>query len=192
MPLYYYQAIDTKGKKSTKTIEAIHEKEAKELLRRQGVMLIALSTQNKKSWFKKSEHLETETLVTFTTQLFELLKASLPLYESLLSLEEQYRHESFHPVILTIAEEIKGGSSLSKALSKHPQSFNEHYVALVHAGESIGAIDKALEKLQQLLVKQMKLRKATMTALLYPAVLLCLFHTYHAPHFCNSVDRNDF
>lgn len=173
MPLYYYQAIDAKGKKSTKTIEAPHEKEARERLRRQGVLVIGLSAQNKKSWLKKNPHLEKEALVTFTTQLAELLKASLPLYESLLSLEEQYRLESFHPVILAIAEEIKSGSALSKALAKHPESFNEHYIALVHAGESIGAIDKALEKLQHLLVKQMKLQKATMTALLYPAVLLC-------------------
>ncbi len=46
-------------------------------------------------------------LIAITSQLAQLLKAGIPLYESLLSLEEQYRGEAFHPILLTCANRSK-------------------------------------------------------------------------------------
>ncbi len=111
-------------------------------------------------------------LIAITSQLAQLLKAGIPLYESLLSLEEQYRGEAFHPILLSLCEQIKGGHSLSESLSRFPESFNRLYCAMVSAGESVGILDTTLEKIAHLLAKQHKLKKQLITALIYPSLLL--------------------
>lgn len=167
--LYQYRYIDERGKRKKGIIEALHLDEAKEKLRKANLLLVSLEEASHKK--KKSYALKHADLITFTTQLASLLQAGMPLYESLLSLEEQYREESFHPLLISLCDQIKGGSSLSEAFGKFPSSFNRLYCALVAAGESVGALDQTLEKLAILLTKQSKLKKQLLTALLYPAVL---------------------
>lgn len=174
MPLYQYRYIDPKGKKKSGLLDAEGIGEAKEKLRSQKILVLTIEEQKRERKFffsKKKNQLTGEHLTTFTTQLSQLLIAGMPLYESLLSLEEQYRHESFHPIILSLCDRIKKGASLSEAMEQFPVSFNRLYCAMIAAGESVGVLDKTLEKLANLLAKQRKLKKQLLTALLYPAIL---------------------
>lgn len=177
MAIFEYRYIDAKGKKKSGRIEAVHASEAKEKLRAQQLIITSMHEAKigeKQFWKKKQGQLKGQELITFTTQLSQLLAAGVPLYESLLSLEEQYRSDPFHLILLNLCEQIKRGSSLSDAMGRHPNSFNRLYCAMVSAGESIGGLDQALEKLAALLNKQHKLKKQLMTAILYPSVL-CSF-----------------
>lgn len=172
MPLFHYKSLSLQGRKQTGVIDAPSLKEAKEKLRSQGTIVIAIgSKQTDKSLFKKKVELSAQHLLNFTTQLSQLLSAAIPLYESLLSLEEQYRNEPFHPILASLCEQIKAGASLSSAMKNFPNSFDQLYCAMVAAGESIGALDKTLNRLTELLAKQQKLRKQIITAMIYPAVL---------------------
>lgn len=168
MPLFNYEAIDASGKNRSGLIDAQSEKEAKEKLRSQGVMVKKLSLRTSIS---KKQNLKGDTLVAFTVQLAQLLNAGIPLYESLIALEEQYRGEASHRVILSLCEQIKAGQSLSVAMGDFPDSFNKLYRSMVAAGESVGALDIVLDKLSQLLQKQNKLQKQIITAMIYPAIL---------------------
>lgn len=167
--LFHYHYIDAKGKKKKGFLEAQHLQEAKERLRRQNILITHL-TQSKSSK-RNTPKLKTESLITFTTQLAGLLQAGMPLYESLITLEEQYHEEVFHPILITLCEKIKAGSQLSEAMNYFPDSFNRLYCSMVAAGESVGALDQTLERLASLLRKQSKLKKQIVTALLYPAFL---------------------
>lgn len=168
MPLYQYQAIDGSGKKRSGLIEAQGEKEAKEKLREQGVMVSRLALKTEGS---SKESLRGESLQAFTMQLSQLINAGVPLYQSLLAIEEQYRKESFHRVLLSLCEQIKAGTPLSQAMANYPGSFNKLYCSMVAAGESAGALPIVLEKLNHLLGKENKLRRQLMTAMIYPAIL---------------------
>jgi len=168
MPLYQYQAYDPKGKKKNGYIEAQGERDAKNRLREQGLMISHLSFKEGKN---SGKNLKGSDLSTFTFQLAQLLSAGIPLYEALTAIEEQYRNEGYHPIILSLCDQIKAGTSLSEAMSAYPDSFNRLYCSMVKAGESVGALDQVLEKLSLLLNKQQKLRKEILTALIYPAVL---------------------
>ncbi|MCH9626852.1 MAG: Type II secretion system protein F [Chlamydiales bacterium] len=168
--LFQYRYIDSKGRKRKGLIDAVHFEDAKEKLRAQKILLTSLvSTTSQK---KKGHQIGKQALINFTTQLYSLLKAGLPLYESLLSLEEQYRQDSFHPILLSLCSQIKEGGSLSEAMGLYPDSFNRLYCSMVAAGESVGSLDLTLEKLSTLLNKQSKLKKQIITALIYPALLL--------------------
>lgn len=173
MPNFRYRYINPKGQKRTGQIEAAHLGEAKEKLRSQNVLFISLEEQRaKKFWTTKKVQIKKEILIAITSQLAQLLKAGIPLYESLLSLEEQYRGEVFHPILLSLCEQIKAGNSLSESLSRFPDTFNRLYCAMVAAGESVGILDTTLEKIAHLLTKQYKLKKQLITALIYPSLLM--------------------
>ena len=77
-----------------------------------------------------------QSLLTFTVQLSQLVNAGVPLYQSLIAIEEQYRKEPFHRVLLSLCEQIKAGIPLSQAMAAYPDSFNKLYCSMIAAGES--------------------------------------------------------
>ena len=168
MPLFHYKAIDTQGKKIKGFLEAFDEKDAKIKLKDQGVFVTELST---KSALLSRQNLKGEDLVNFTTLLTQLVLSGIPLYESLVAIEEQYRGAKFHRILLSLTDQVKGGARLSQAMATFPESFDRLYVAMVAAGESAGALDVVLEKLTTLLGKRLKLKKEIGTALIYPLIL---------------------
>lgn len=168
MPLFSYKALDGKGKKRTGLIDAHSENDAKVKLREQGIMVSFL--EQKKGAVAK-ENLRGEQLLAFSVQLSQLVSAGVPIYESLLALEEQYRDESFHRVLLSLCEQIKAGKPLSVAMEDFPDTFDRLYRAMIRAGESSGALDIVLEKLAEFLAKQYKLKREIMTAMIYPGIL---------------------
>lgn len=170
MPIYQYTAIDGIGKKQKGVVEAQDEREAKSKLRERGLMVSNLRPKVSKS---SKETLRGEVLLTFTMQLSQLVNAGVPLYESLIAIEEQYRNESYHRVLLSLCEKIKAGASLSEAMREFPDSFDKLYTAMVTAGEASGALGLVLERLNQLLSKQMKLKREISTAMIYPGILAC-------------------
>lgn len=168
MPLYQYQYVDGQGKRKSGLIEAQGDREAKTKLREQGFLITHLSIKTK---INSRQNLKGDQLVAFTVQLSQLLNAGIPLYESLLAIEEQVRGESYHRIILSLCEQIKSGVALSTAMGNYPESFDKLYCAMIAAGEAVGALGSVLEKLTQLLNKQMKLKKQITTALIYPFIL---------------------
>lgn len=170
MPLFQYQALDARGKKRKGIVEANSEKDARNLLRDQGSMVVKIQPQ---ASISSRQNLKGANLSAFTMQLSQLIDAGMPMYESLLALEEQYRGESYHRVILSLCEQIKSGSTLSDAMGSFPDSFDKLYRSMIHAGESAGALNIVLEKLSHYLNRQMKLRKSITTAMIYPAILGC-------------------
>lgn len=168
MPLYQYHYMDLQGKKKSGLIEAQGDREAKAKLREQGFLVTHLSV---KARMHSRQNLKGDHLVAFTVQLSQLVNAGIPLYESLTAIEEQVRGEPFHRIILSLCEQIKTGVSLSTAMGHYPESFDKLYCAMVAAGEAVGAVGPILEKLNQLLNKQMKIKKQITTALIYPAIL---------------------
>lgn len=166
---FVYHYIDLLGRKKKGLIEAQTLDEAKERLRSQNLLITSLEALNGKK--RGHTHLKKTALITFTTQLASLLQAGMPLYESLLSLEEQVRGEGYHATLLTLSEKIKAGASLSEAMSAFPKSFDRLYCSLVAAGEAVGRLGPTLEKLAIHLSRQQKIKKQLLTALIYPAVL---------------------
>lgn len=168
MPLYHYKALDGKGKKITGSIEGESERDAKSILREQGVLVTHIAEKTATS---SKENLKGESLLSFTVQLSQLISAGVPLYDSLIAIEEQYRKERFHRVILSLCEQIKKGIPLSAAMAGFPDSFNNLYCSMIKAGESVGALDTVLEKMGEFLKKQAQLKKQITTAMIYPCIL---------------------
>ncbi len=168
MPIYQYHYVDASGKRRSGSIEAQGDREAKEKLRAQGVVLISLEAKTK---VNKKQNLRGDDLIAFTVQLSQLINAGVPLFESLSAIEEQARTDSYHRVILSLCEQIRSGSSLSAAMGAYPESFDKLYCGMIAAGEAVGSLGPVLEKLSQFLSRSMKLKKQITTAMIYPGIL---------------------
>ncbi len=168
MPLYRYQALDSKGARKSGVMEALSTDEAKQRLRAQGLMVTTIGVRKGMSG---KENLKGDELVAFTMQVAQLLDAGIPLYETLQAMEEQYRGEGAHRVVMSLGNQIKAGTPLSEAMAQFPDSFDKLYRAMVSAGEAVGALGHVLERLGELLKKQAALKGQISAALIYPSIL---------------------
>lgn len=167
MPLYHYTAFDGQGRRHQGVVDAFKEREAKEQLRSQGLLVAKLDIKGN----KKRLRLNGEALLSFTMQLKQLVEANVPLFEALLAIEQQLKGESYHVVIVGLCEEIRRGQTLSSALAKYPDSFDTLYVSLVAAGEAVGSLASILAKISHLLERRSKLKRELGNALIYPSIL---------------------
>lgn len=174
MALFRYQAFTQAGKKITGVIDADSYALAKEKLVKQQVMVTHLAVHEKKEII-----LDRPLLLTFTRELAQLLQAGLPLYESLLTIEEKYRSHKCHPLFLDLCDRLKCGSSFSSILARYPKSFDSVYLALIKAGEEGGSLETVVQQLAELISRQQRLRKQLVAAFTYPSILFafCLLVT---------------
>lgn len=179
MAKYRYQGFAADGKKTEGSIEADSDKEARKLLRRQGIRATKLSAPGlmeldlgqflaDKGLTKPFGQAE---LMRFTRQLAILINAGVPILESLGILENQEKNASLKKVVRNISIQVEEGRSLYDAMNGQA-GFTKLYCSLVKAGESAGILDTILNKLAEFLEKGEKLKKQVKGALTYPVIVL--------------------
>lgn len=168
MGLYQYTALSEEGRKSMGMINADSLELAKERLRKQKVLVTKL-TQYKKQGDQLT--LSSGLLIGFTRDLHVLLKAGLPLYDCLVTLEEKYRRTKMHSLFLDLCDQVKQGRRLSDALKDYPKVFDSIYLSLVRAGEESGTLTESFEELAKLSHREHALKKKLSSAMIYPAFL---------------------
>jgi general secretion pathway protein F/type IV pilus assembly protein PilC len=168
MALYRYQALSGAGKKISGVIDADSLFSAKEKLRKEQILVVDLDLFQEK---KKEITLPFPFLLDFTRMVGQLLRAGIPLFESLVIIEEKYHHHRFHPLLMDLCDALKSGLSLSEALRRYPKSFDPIYIAMVHAGEQTASLPTVFEELCGLLQRQQKLKKQLFSAAAYPLFL---------------------
>lgn len=168
MSLFRYQALTSSGKKVTGVIDADSFEVAKERLKKERIMVIQLTDFTNRT---KEIVLSSKLKLSFTRELKQLLKAGLPLYESLLTIEEKYRKTRVHPLFLDLCDQLKSGHSLSSALENYPKTFDPIYLAMIKAAEQTGSLPQIFDQLATMISKQQKLKKTIMAAITYPAFL---------------------
>jgi general secretion pathway protein F len=177
MAVYCYAALPKRGQRKRGVVDADSAAEAKDKLRAQGILVTEL-------WVKRTgrrrEVLTGQNRVAFTTQLAQLIAGGMPIFESLVALQEQNQGERYHPILVRLCDQIREGASLSTAMGKFPEAFDPLYVAMVSAGEASGSLAAVLQRLATLQSRQLQLRKQLLGALTYPAVIavFCLLVTY--------------
>lgn len=108
----------------------------------------------------------------FTKHLSVMLKAGIPITESLSSLAEQAKTKVFRGIISSIQTDIENGSTLAESLKKYPQVFDEFYISLVNVGEESGTLEDGLIFLSNQLSRQYSLNQKIRSATLYPSVII--------------------
>ena len=168
MPLFCYQALSETGKQTKATIDAESIQDAKQKLLRLQIIAIRIDPVTDK---EMKRPLSKREVLSLTREIARLLQAGLPLYETLSALEEKYRGQKPHKILLDLCEKVKTGQPLSSALFNHPNTFDILYTSMVANAEKTGRLAPCFDELAQLMMRQLHVRKQITGALLYPAIL---------------------
>ena len=167
------------GKYVEGEIEALNNAEAAHKLKEQKVIITKLKeTKKKKSVVKKDKKsfsfgtgIKAQEILIFCKQFATMLRAGLPVLNTLEMLDGQTKRPGMKNVIQTIKKDLESGNALSKCFEKHPKVFDTVVVNLIKAGEASGKLDIFLQKIVVSLEKREKIKSQIKSALFYPGVL---------------------
>ena len=111
-------------------------------------------------------------LLQFTKKVSTVIKAGLPILESIMMIRDQTVHMKMKMTAHAIIKDLNGGMNLTDAFAKHPKIFDNIYLNMISAGEASGKLDEFLIKLVELLEKNAKIKQGIKSALFYPIMLL--------------------
>ena len=177
---FQYKGI-TQGKYVEGEIEAINNAEAAHKLKEQKVIITKLTEfKKKKKVDKKKEKIsfsfgtgvKAKEILIFCKQFATMLRAGLPVLNTLNMLDEQTKAPNMKKIIVTIRKDLEAGNALSKCFSNHPKIFDTVVVNLIKAGEASGKLDTFLQRIVISLEKKEKIKSQIKSALFYPGALL--------------------
>jgi type IV pilus assembly protein PilC len=112
--------------------------------------------------------------LVFNQELATLLKAGMPLVQSLDILRTRLSNPVFKAVLDDVHEKVRSGTALSEAFQAHGDLFPSVYTASLMAGERAGNLDAVLRRFVSYAKVVDTVRKRTISALVYPAILITL------------------
>jgi type IV pilus assembly protein PilC len=179
MGKFTYEALDGKGKKSVGVIEADNEKEARKILRGQGLRVKkiippSLLEFDLGQWMIDkglAASIDQKSLTQFTKQLSTMISAGVPILQSLEILYRSEKNPSLKSAVKKIAAAVGEGKTISEAMAEQ-KGFDKLYCNLVKAGESGGILDQILNKLAVHMEKQEKTKAQIKSAMMYPAIVV--------------------
>ncbi len=116
----------------------------------------------------------TRDFLIFNQELATLLRAGMPLVQSLELLTRRVTSPLFRSVLEDIHEKVRGGTALSDAFAAHGDLFPSVYVASLVAGERSGNLDAVLRRFVEYTKVIATVKRKTLSALVYPAILIAL------------------
>ena len=187
MAAYDYVALDAAGREQRGVLEGDSPRQIRQLLRERQLLPISVEAlretpQNRdgESWLqrlpRRGARIGSAEVALLTRQLATLVRAALPLEESLLAVSQQSEKPAVQRVVAAVRARVVEGEPLAHALGGFPRVFPEIYRATVAAGEQSGRLDTVLERLAEYTENRDQLRQRVLGALLYPIVLtvMCL------------------
>lgn len=193
---YAYTVRDRTGREITGSLEAENADVLSGKLRQMGYFVVSIE-EAKVSMAKKELHIfgakvKGEDVTIFTRQFATMINAGLPLIKCLSVLSQQTESKTLADVIVDCQKEVEAGRSLSEALSKHPEAFNNLYVSMVRAGELGGMLDDVLLRVANQMEREQEIRRKIKSAMTYPIavlaitlVLLTAMIIFVVPNFAN-------
>jgi type IV pilus assembly protein PilC len=116
----------------------------------------------------------TREFLIFNQELATLLKAGMPLVQSLDILRRRVSNPVFRSVLDDVQDRVRAGSSLSEAFEAHGSLFPGVYTASLLAGEKSGNLEQVIRRYVAYVKVVTTVRRKTVSALVYPTILLLL------------------
>ncbi len=181
MPIYEYKGLNKAGKQVKGLLDAESVNALRSTLQAKGIFVTEVfegrggagAAQNRDINFTKMfERVKVQDIAILTRQMATLIRAGIPLVETLTALTEQAEKEELKRILSDIRRRVNEGSSLASVLADHPKAFSPLYVNMVRAGESSGNLDVVLERLTGFLDAQIELRSKIIGAMVYPVIMM--------------------
>src|SRR6266853_1326079 len=173
MPVFTYRGTNRTGTTVTGEQLAPSKSELVNMLRKQQIKVTKMSEKGKEFNLPTfGAGVDSKELAVFTRQFSVMIDAGLPLVQCLEILAGQQENKMFQKVLTGTRASVEGGSTLSTAMRQYDKVFDALYVNLVEAGETGGILDTILQRLSAYIEKNVKLKRAVKSAMVYPVAVI--------------------
>src|SRR3954451_10036824 len=174
MATFVFKALDLSGSQTRGEVEADSKQAVSSQLRAKG--LIVLDIEEHKSadvgdMLGRFKRVKATELTVATRQLSTMISCGMSLLRARYVLEDQAKSEKLKEAMVQIRKDVEAGISLSEALKRHPDIFNDLYIAMVGAGEVGGILEATLARVADQLEKDDSLRRQVKAAMMYPILI---------------------
>lgn len=176
--LYLYKALESSGAKKEGSIEAVTIDVAIDSLQKRGLIITEIEPAEKESWFSKfsiGSGVSNKEIVILSRQMATLFNAQVSALKIFSLLSAEVENRRLHQSLVEITDDLQSGSSISKALAKHPTIFTPFYVNMVKAGEETGKLNETFNYLADYLDRNYEVVSKAKNALIYPAFVITVF-----------------
>jgi type IV pilus assembly protein PilC len=177
MPTYAYEGKARDGRIKKGVLNAQSETDARMQLRKLQIVPTLVKPHKKRFLENLSAfqpRIKEKDVVIVTRQFSTMIDAGLPVVQCLEILAGQQEKKNFKNVLANVKEIVEGGATLTEALSRYPNVFNNLYTSLVSAGETGGVLDIVLSRLAGYMEKVMRLKAKVKGAMVYPTVIVAI------------------
>jgi type IV pilus assembly protein PilC len=122
----------------------------------------------------RRRRISSREFLVFNQELATLLKAGMPLVQSLEILRQRVANPTFKAVLDGVYEKVKAGTALSDAFAEHHGLFPAVYSASLMAGERSGSLDEVIRRYVAYEKVIGAVKRRTISALIYPAILVVM------------------
>src|SRR5580658_4285583 len=173
MPVFTYRGTNKAGTTVTGERTANTKDELKASLRREQINVSKMSEKGKEFNMPQfGGSVKSKELAIFTRQFSVMIDAGLPLVQCLEILAGQQENKTFQKVLNGTRASVEGGSTLSVAMRQYDKVFDPLYYNMVEAGETGGILDTILQRLSSYIEKNVKLKRAVKSAMIYPVAVI--------------------
>ncbi len=173
---FSYQARTKTGEIQTGTIEASSKDAALQLISGQNLIVTAIESEKETPAYARRikifERVTQKEIALFSRQLAIMFSSEVPLVESLRILARQTTNSGFQEKLTEVANDVDGGTPLSRALSRHPKAFSAFYVNMVKSGEVSGKLAEVLDYLANHLEREYEIISKVKSSLYYPIFII--------------------
>lgn len=176
--LFSYTALDQQGAETRGTIDAVSEDVAIRSLQQRGLVISNIKPVDDRGWLGKISFFggpSNKDVVIVSRQIATLFEAQVSALRVFRLLSEEAENQVLRDALSAVANDIQGGSAISKALEKHPKVFSPFYVNMVKAGEESGKLDQTFTFLADYLDRSYEVTSKAKNALIYPAFVIGVF-----------------
>jgi type IV pilus assembly protein PilC len=171
---FSFKALDLAGVPTNGQIEAGDKQAVSAQLRSKGLIVLDIEEQkpaNAGDLLANFKRVKSADLTIATRQLSVMISSGMSLLRALYVIEEQTENDLLKETWIEVRKDVEAGVALSEALGRHPDIFNDLYVAMVAAGETGGILEQTLVRVSDQLEADDALRRQVRAAMVYPSVI---------------------
>lgn len=178
--LFKYKAIDQHNASREGTVDASNIDAAISTVQKRGYTVISIDPIDDNipfysieiDWFQR---VTTKELVILSRQMATLFEAQVSALRIFRLLGSEAENPQLKKILNNIADDLQAGSSISRALSSHPDLFSPFYINMVRSGEETGSLEKSFGYLADYLDRSYQIVSKARNAMVYPAFVVGTF-----------------
>ena len=178
--LFKYKAIDQHNASREGTVEATNIDTAITTVQKRGYTVVSIDPIEEKqqllnieiSWFQSVSN---KDIVILSRQIATLFEAQVSALRVFRLLAAEAENPQLKIILTQIGDQLQSGSSISRALSAHPEVFSTFYVSMVRSGEETGSLEKSFSYLADYLDRSYQIITKARNAMIYPAFVVGTF-----------------